>query len=183
MVIPERRELGAVDHPDAHIGQKIHHPELPAIEANGNRRLAGARVRRAQRMIAALGPRHDRVGFSGERQEMAQQARGDKGHVAGHEKQRVVARRGERGVEAAQGAAPGHAIPHQPEIGSRRRRLLPNHEHHIVGDLRQLLDLAVEDGAVRRPRAPLVAAAEAARPSAGEDCRACHRASILSCGA
>ena len=35
---PERRELVAVDLPDADIGQKIHHPELPVDETIGDRR-------------------------------------------------------------------------------------------------------------------------------------------------
>ena len=104
--------------------------------------------------------------------------------IAGDEHQRVVARRGQGGVETAQWAAIPHAIADQPEAGRRPGgRLFPDDEHDVVAQRGELRHLAVQDGPSAHNQGAFVASAEAGRVSAGEDCRAWHRASILSCGA
>ena len=184
MVIAQRLELLAGYHADPHISEKIQHPELPSVETFGDGRLAGTRVGGAQRMIAAFSPRYDGIRLGRERQKMCQEPCGDKRHVARDEHEGVVTRRGERRVEAAQRPACRHPVANHTEPGRYRRgRALADHQHDVVRQRLQFGHLAVEDRQSAHDQGALVASAETARASAGEDCRTGHGASILSCGA
>ena len=120
--IAEASDYLARDDARAHIVEKAVNPEPSVGQPAGNRLQTRARIRGTQRMIAAFGARNDEIGPVGavdERQEVAQQARRDKRHVARDDDHDRRSRRGQRGMKSAERAATRHEVGDVPNAGQR----------------------------------------------------------------
>src|SRR5262245_14223731 len=140
--------------------------------------MTGASVHSAQGMISAFGPWHDSIGKVAQGHEAFKEAGRYERHVTGDEDDAVVARRGQRGVEAAQRAAVRHPVRHLPDPGDFLRPMAA-HEKDIVGQPAKLIELTLEDAPAADAQRALVATAEATRLPASENRGACHGFSIL----
>ena len=136
------------------------HLQTPLGEPPRDRGEAAPRVDRAQRMIAAFGPRHDDVGVAGEREQVGGKRRRHVRHVAGDEEYRVAARRGERRVQTAERPAARH---HGSSLAA---------DHDARSVVRASDSSAICRSRIVRPfndERALVASAEAARLAAGKN--------------
>src|SRR5262245_20756002 len=135
--------------------------------------MAGASVDCAQWMISACGPRQHGIHGIAERQHARQETARKKRHVTGAHDNAVVPRRRKRRVEAARGAALGHAIRDTTK-SLEVMEWTGADDHDIVRDLTKLIELPIENSTSANTQHALVAAAEAARVTTGENCGACH---------
>jgi uncharacterized lipoprotein len=129
-------------------------------------------------MISAFGSRHDGIYRVAQRQQAFEKSGRDERHVAANQDDAVVARGGERGVETAQRAAVGDAIGYMPKTGDIFDWTTAD-EQDIVGDMANLIELTLENSSSSDAQSALVAAAETARLTAGENRGACHTVAIL----
>jgi hypothetical protein len=181
--VADRSEGGRIHHKDSHVLEKTADSELPGCEPPSNRFLAPPRVDRAQWMIAAFGAWHDCIGLRGVRKQIGEQFGRDKGHITGDDHERIITRGGQSSVEAAKRALTGDAVGDLPDIRGARaqsERSIPGaDDQYVVGQARQLIELAFEDRSPVDHEGALIASTEPGRPAAGKNRRARHYRVIL----
>src|SRR5262249_49422233 len=124
-------------------------------------------------MISAFGPRHDAVHGIADRQHAPQEIGGNERHVTGDHDNAVVPHGRQGRVEAAKRTALGHAIRDTTKSLDVMEWTAAD-DHDIVRELTKLIELPIENSTSTNTQRALVAAAEAARLTTGENCGACH---------
>ena len=153
--------------------EEFQHLQSAFRQTPDDRRMAGASVDCTQWMISAFGPRHDGIHGIGEREQAPQEIGRNKRHITGEHDDAVVPRGRKGRVEAAKRAALGHAIRDTTKSLEVIEWTAPDN-HDIVRELTKLIELPIENSTSTNTQRALVAAAEAARATTGENCGACH---------
>lgn len=172
----KRRDVSSVDHVHPQVFEQFQHLQAPLDETSDDCRMAAASVDRAQRMISAFGPWHDSIHGVAQRDKALEETCRNEGHVAGHDDQAVVASGCQRGIETAQRTAVRDAIGDPMNAGDI---LMCTDQQDIVGQLTEFIELTLENSSPADTQRALVAAAEAARPPAGENRGTGHCLAIL----
>jgi hypothetical protein len=174
----KHRDVCPVDHVHPQVFEQFQHLQAPLDETSYDCRMAAASVDRAQWMISAFGPRHDSIHRVAQRDQAFEESGRDEGHVTGNEDQTVVASGGQRRIETAQRTAVRDPIGDMMNSGGVFVRTRTN-QQDIVGQLTELIELTLENSSPADTQRAFIAAAEAARLTAGENRGACHRLAIL----
>lgn len=174
----KHRDVFPVDHVYLQVFKQVQHLQSALNEASDDRRMAGSSVDRAQGMISAFGPRHDSIHGVAQCQKAFEKSGRDERHVTRNQDDAIVASSGESRVETAQWTAVRDAIGYRPEPGDIFDWTAAD-EQDIVGDMAQLIELTLENSSSPDTQGAFVAAAEAARLTAGENRGASHSVAIL----
>jgi hypothetical protein len=174
----EHRDVISVDHVHPQVFEQFQHLQAPLDETSYDDRMAAASVDRAQRMISAFGPRHDSIYRVAQSDKALEEAGRYERHVAGNDDEAVVASGRQGCVETAQRTAIRDTIGDTMNTGNLLVWTGVD-QQDIVGQLTQLIQLTLENSSSADTQCAFVAAAEAARLSAGENRGACHRSAIL----
>jgi hypothetical protein len=174
----ETRELFTLDNVDLQVFKQLQHLQAPLSQTPDHRRMTRAAVDRAQRMIAAFGPWHDNVGRIVQGDETLEKTGRDERHVTRDDDHPIVVSRGQRGVEAAERPAFGHAIGNAAKPAGGVERTVAN-QQDVIGKLAQFIELTVENSSSADDQRTFLAPAEAARAAAVKNRGAHHSLAIL----
>jgi hypothetical protein len=174
----KHRDVSSVDHVYPQVFEQFQHLQAPLVETSYDCPMAAASVDRAQWMISAFGPRHDSIHRVAQRDQAFEESGRDERHVAGNDDEAVISGGGQRGIETAQRTAVRDAVGdmmHSGDVFVRPR----TDQQDIVGQLTELFELTLENSSPADTQRAFIAAAEAARLTAGENRGASHRSAIL----